>query len=248
MMLRPAALLLVAALALSGCSFLRDVSENLQDTTRQIGEALGLCCDEEEKVEGPPVRAQWEGTFPVADLVRLPERGDQLGTGLIADPETWSLVWRVFRPDDEVPAIDFSKEFIAFARNLTAFGKISLVHVAIGGNSMDLRWRTPDDGPKITDKVRIAFVVLRRGEFGLVRSLGHSLVLGPPPDKTTDEKAAGDRKTSRTGQSRARASRARESRARGSRARGAAAPRRNVADNPNLETQQSQDHHTREAP
>jgi len=173
-------LLLVAALTLGGCAFLRDLDENIRDVGRQIGEALGLCCEEEKRVEGPPVRQQWHGSFRVADLVLLPERGDQPGTGLIADQNTWTMVWRAFRPAEAIPAVDFSSEFVAFARNRQTVGRIALVHVAIGGNSMDLRWKTPPGGPAVRGTVQIAFAVLKRGAFGLVRSQGYGLVLPPP--------------------------------------------------------------------
>lgn len=176
-------LLLAAALFLGGCAALRDLNENIRDVGRQIGEALGLCCEAEKRVEGPPVRLQWQGAIRVADLALLPERGDQQGTGLIADPATWTQVWRAFRPDEAVPAIDFSTEFIAFARNRETVGAVSLMHVAIGGNSMDLRWKTAPGGAAVTadrnQRIQIAFAVLRRGAFGIVRSQGYGLVLPP---------------------------------------------------------------------
>jgi len=176
-------LMLAAALMLGGCTVLRDLDENIRDVGRQIGEALGLCCEAEKRVEGPPVRQQWQGAFRVADLALLPERGDQLGTGLIADAGTWAQVWRAFRPAEAIPAIDFSTEFIAFARNRETVGTVSLVHVAIGGNSMDLRWKTAPGGPVVTrlgaQRLRIAFAVLKRGAFGIVRSQGYGLVLPP---------------------------------------------------------------------
>jgi len=182
--MKPAALLLAIGVVLGGCLILQDLSENLRSVGRQVGEALGLCCDAEKRVDRPPVRQQWQGLYPVVDLVVLPERGDQLGTGLIADPETWDLVWKAYRPREAVPAVDFSKEFIAFARNLTVAGKVELVHVAIGGNSLDLQWRMPKAGPAVGRSVHIAFAVLRRGSFGLVRSQGHALVL-PPAKRPT---------------------------------------------------------------
>lgn len=180
-------LLLTAALMLGGCTALRDLDENIRDVGRQIGEALGLCCEAEKRVEGPPVRQQWQGPFRIVDLALLPERGDQPGTGLIADPATWAQIWRAFRPAEMLPAIDFSTEFVAFARNRETVGVVSLVHVAVGGNSMDLRWKTAPGGPAVPaaatrtgpQHIRIAFAVLKRGAFGVVRSQGHALVLPP---------------------------------------------------------------------
>jgi hypothetical protein len=56
----------------------------------------------------------WQGDYPVVQLKRLPKNQRQQAVGFIDDAKTFEGVWKVFRPGEAVPEIDFKTNLVLY--------------------------------------------------------------------------------------------------------------------------------------
>jgi hypothetical protein len=80
--------------------------------------ALHLCAGERIR----PIK-EWSGTIRDGALRKAaPQRG------FLTDNKAWAKLWKTWRPKDELPAVDFTKEFII----VTTVAGVANVHVSEG--------------------------------------------------------------------------------------------------------------------
>jgi len=73
----------------------------------------------------------WQGDYPVDQLQLLPDDQREQGVGFIDNAETFESVWKVFKPSEAVPEINFKTNLVLFARNTQFFNRISIGTVKV---------------------------------------------------------------------------------------------------------------------
>jgi len=73
----------------------------------------------------------WSGDSPVSGLGRLPAGQQETMTGYIGDTKTFIPIWQVFKPNDILPTVDFSKHIIVFSRNVQFYNRTSILKVML---------------------------------------------------------------------------------------------------------------------
>jgi hypothetical protein len=84
-----------------------------------------------EKPQDLPILQRWSGDYPVAQIDRLPEGQRRSRVGYLGDAETFGRVWRGFKPDTAVPAVDFGKQIVVFVRNLEFYNRTLIAKVVL---------------------------------------------------------------------------------------------------------------------
>jgi hypothetical protein len=84
-----------------------------------------------------PILQSWQGDYPVTQLERLPKGQRSCRTGYLGNPSQFTMVWKVFKPMEKVPDVDFSDHMVVFSRNVTFYNR-----TAIHGSCRQIR-RSP---------------------------------------------------------------------------------------------------------
>lgn len=106
----------------------------------------------------------WQGDYPVAQLKLLPENQREQAIGFIGDTETFTGVWKAFKPGEAVPEIDFKTNLVFFARNTQFFNRISIGKVNVTNGVAEVLAMETMSAMPIEDKVAMSlFVVVRKG-------------------------------------------------------------------------------------
>ncbi|WP_027716606.1 hypothetical protein [Desulfuromonas sp. TF] len=131
-----------------------------------FGLAVAACA----AISGPPPTGElplldlWSGDFPVKELARLPEGQQQSPTGFISDPATFAAVWRAFKPDTPLPAVDFDRSLVVFHRNTTFYNHTDIFKVEADQGVIDVLAMETMSALPIEDRVAMALAVIpRRG-------------------------------------------------------------------------------------
>ncbi len=110
----------------------------------------------------------WHGDYPVDGLEMLPEEASQPGTGYIADPKVFEMVWTAFKPDEPVPVIDFESNLVIFVRNIQYFNRISIGKIKLKEGVAEVLAMETRSAMPIEDRVAISMVeVSRHGIIGI---------------------------------------------------------------------------------
>lgn len=109
-----------------------------------------------------PVLQRWTGDYPVAQLDRLPEGQRQSRVGYLGDAAAFMQFWQVFKPETAVPAIDFAKNLVVYARNVDLYQRTLIAKVTLtGGVAEIVDVGAPSESP-IEDKVGMALALVPR--------------------------------------------------------------------------------------
>ncbi len=104
----------------------------------------------------------WQGDYPVARLKLLPEKQHEQAVGYIGDVETFETVWKPFKPDENVPEIDFKANLVLFARNTQFYNRISIGKVNLKNGVAEVLAMETLSAMPIEDKVAMSLVVVER--------------------------------------------------------------------------------------
>jgi len=105
---------------------------------------------------------QWNGDYPVEQLVSLPEGQRTAPVGYIGESETFSSVWQGFKPGEQLPEVDFGANLIVFVRNVDFYNRISISKCTVKeGVAEILAIQTKSTIP-IEDKVGMSLAVIPR--------------------------------------------------------------------------------------
>jgi hypothetical protein len=114
------------------------------------------------------VKSAWNGDYPVAQLVLLPEKSGQQGMGYIGDPQTFAVVWAAFKPGESEPAIDFGENLILFVRNIQYYNRLLIGKIFLEQGVAEIMAMETLSARPIEEKVAIAMaVIFREGVTGV---------------------------------------------------------------------------------
>lgn len=119
------------------------------------------------------IRRTWQGDYPVSRLNLLPDGQRDQGVGWFADKATFEIVWKTFKPDADLPEIDFETELVLFARNTQFYNHISIGRVPLKDGVAEIVAMETMSARPIEDAVAMAMaVVARKGITGLKTRTG----------------------------------------------------------------------------
>ena len=129
--------------------------------------ALGLfgltgCCLSNTGTTSKPDLSQ---PFTAVASGRAPARAkDQRehGVGCIKDAETFEAVWKVFKPGDAVPEIDFRANMVLFVRNMQFYNRISIGQVNITDGVAEVLAMETMSARPIEDRAAMSLAVISR--------------------------------------------------------------------------------------
>jgi hypothetical protein len=104
----------------------------------------------------------WQGDYPVARLDLLPGNQHENGVGFINASENFAAVWKVFKPEEALPEIDFNVTLAFFAHNTQFFNRIRIGTVIVKDGVAELLAMETLSAMPIEDKVAMSLVVVAR--------------------------------------------------------------------------------------
>jgi hypothetical protein len=136
-----------------------------------------------DKGEPVPILRTWEGPFLVKELNVFPKEVQNTPVGYIADGKTLAAVWKLFRPDDKVPEVDFREQVIVFARNVKFVNKLQINKVLNKDGVISLLAKETLTATPVESKIYISFALISRSGVRTLRHGDVKLDLPPPPEK-----------------------------------------------------------------
>jgi len=127
-----------------------------------------------------PLLEKWSGDYPVAELDRLPEGQRDRTAGYIGDAGAFVPVWRAFMPDDILPSVDFSRNFVVFTRNTQFYNRIAIFKVEMlpDGTAVIAAMETMSARP-IEDRVAMSMAVIPRSGVTAIEAGGEKTRVFP---------------------------------------------------------------------
>jgi hypothetical protein len=113
---------------------------------------------------------KWNGDFPVSQLPRLPAGQQQSAVGYIDDMATFIFLWRAYMPDTILPAVDFSKDFVVFTRNVTFYNRQSILAIKLKDTTAEIIVLETKSTRPVDDKVSMAMAVIPRAGITAIKS------------------------------------------------------------------------------
>jgi acid phosphatase (class A) len=139
-------------------------TKGLKPTRDCLAEAEALVSFSQPLNGDADILRSWHDDYPVNKLELLPEGQREEAVGFIDDFETFSAIWKAFKPGETIPQINSKANLVLFARNTQFYNSISIgrVHVTDGVAEV-LAMETLSARP-IEDKVAMSLIVIpRRG-------------------------------------------------------------------------------------
>jgi hypothetical protein len=131
-----------------------------------------------------PIREQWEGSYPTAELARLPEGQEMLATGVIGDPWEFRDVWAAWKPDTPPPALDFGREVVFFTRNTRYLNRLRIGAVNARDGLASLVSAETMTAIPIESECFLALAAVPRDGLRRVDAGGGTVAVPPPPRAT----------------------------------------------------------------
>ena len=116
-----------------------------------------------------PIKASWQGDYPVDALRKLPAGQRDAATGFITDAATFASVWRAFQPDETVPHVDFEQDLVVFARNVNFYNRTRIAQVQIKDGVLEILAMETMSAHPIEDEVAMSLAVIPRKGAEAVR-------------------------------------------------------------------------------
>ena len=111
----------------------------------------------------------WQGDFPVAQLDVLPVKQRERAVGFIDNARVFTAVWKCFKPDENIPEIDFTENLVMFARNTHFYNRISIGRVDIVDGVAEVLAMETMTATAIEDKVGFSLAVVPRKNMKAVK-------------------------------------------------------------------------------
>jgi len=113
---------------------------------------------------------RWSGDYPVAQIDRLPEGQRRSRVGYLGDAEAFSRVWQALKPGTAVPAVDFGKQIVVFARNLEVYNRTMISKVVLSHGSAEVVAAETLSARPVEDKVAMALALIPRAGIEVVQA------------------------------------------------------------------------------
>lgn len=117
-----------------------------------------------------PILQSWRGDYPVSQLNRLPEGQRASRIGYLGDAVEFADVWRVFKPGERIPELDFSKHLVVFSRNVTFYNRTAISKVILRDGVAEILARETMTALPIEDKAAMALAVIPRTGVKCIRA------------------------------------------------------------------------------
>lgn len=124
----------------------------------------------DEKPLDLPILQRWSGDYPVAQIDRFPEEQRQSRVGYFGDAEAFGRVWQGFKPDTAVPAVDFEKQLVVFARNLGFYNRTLISKVVLRHGAAEVVAAETLSARPVEDAVAIALAVVPRKGIAFIQA------------------------------------------------------------------------------
>lgn len=123
-----------------------------------------------QKPRDLPILQRWSGDYPVAQIDRLPEGQRQSRVGYFGDAETFGRFWQGFKPDTAVPAVDFGKHVVVFARNLEFYNRTLIAKVVFTHGIAEVVVSETLSARPIEDKAAMALASIPRAGIEFIQA------------------------------------------------------------------------------
>lgn len=111
----------------------------------------------------------WQGDYPVSQLNLLPEDQQDQNVGYIGNSESFSSIWSQFKPNNDVPDIDFGDHLVLFARNVRYYNRISIGKVILTNGILDIIAKETMSAMPIEKNVAFSIAVVQRQGITTIR-------------------------------------------------------------------------------
>ena len=156
-------LVLVCSVITASCAGLKSKDKTEADAPLQQMQSLN---------GDAKILQSWQGDYPTAQLNLLPENQRENTVGFISNTETFKAVWKAFKPEEAVPAIDFNTNFVIFVKNTQFYNRIRIGKVNVTNGVAEVLAMETLSARPIEDKVAMSLVVLNRQGIIGIRSNG----------------------------------------------------------------------------
>ena len=126
-----------------------------------------------------PILQKWSGDFPVARLERLPQGNSKAGAGYIDDKSLFEGVWKVFKPGEPVPEVDFGTQIVVFYRNVAFYNRTNIVKITLRDGTAEIIAIETRSALPIEDKVAMAMVVIPRAGVKFIQAGSKRIPVSP---------------------------------------------------------------------
>jgi hypothetical protein len=117
-----------------------------------------------------PILQKWSGEYPVAHLDQLPQGKSKAGVGYIDNKSLFEGVWKVFKPGEPVPEVDFDTQIVVFYRNVTFYNRTNIVKIPLRDGIAEIIAIETRSALPIEDKVAMAMVVIPRAGVKFIQA------------------------------------------------------------------------------
>ena len=121
----------------------------------------------------------WSGDYPVSELGRLPAGQQNTMVGYIGNTATFIPIWQVFKPNEDLPAVNFSKNIIVFSRNVQFYNRTSILKVMLKKGTAEIFAMETMSAMPIEDKIAMAMAVIPREGIKSIQAGEEKIVVKP---------------------------------------------------------------------
>jgi len=156
-------LVLVCIVITAGCNGLKNQGKDEAGAPLQQMQSLN---------DDAKILQSWQGDYPTAQFNLLPENQRENAVGFIGNIETFKAVWNAFKPEEDLPSIDFNTNFVIFAKNTQFYNRIRIGKVNVTNGVAEVLAMETLSARPIEDKVAMSLVVLNRQGITGIQSNG----------------------------------------------------------------------------
>jgi len=114
------------------------------------------------------ILASWQGDCPVDQLLLFPKGLRETPVGFIDNTQLFEGLFKVLKPGEDVPAIDFKTSLVLFARNTEFYNRNSIMNVSLQKGLATILVMETMSAIPIQDKVAMSLVeISRKGITGI---------------------------------------------------------------------------------
>jgi hypothetical protein len=120
-------------------------------------------------VKSVKILQAWQGDYPVNQLDLLPDKQQEQAVGFITDSSSFLEIWQQFKPNKDIPEINFKDNLILFARNLVYYNRISIGQVKLKDGLAEVLAMETKSALPIENNVAFSMAVISRQEINSIQ-------------------------------------------------------------------------------
>jgi len=126
-----------------------------------------------EKPQAVEILNTWQGDYPVKDLDKLPagQRGSRVG--YISDANIFASVWKLFKPEEAMPLVDFEHHLVVFSRNIRFYNRTRISKVHLKDDVLEVLAAETMSALPIEEKVAMSVAIVRREGIKAIQTGEH---------------------------------------------------------------------------